>query len=87
MTEIVRRIALLLLDGISILLLVRAILSWFPGGGSRFEEIIYNLTEPVLMPFRRLMSRFRFARALPIDLSFLVCLLTIQLLTTLLLRY
>jgi uncharacterized protein YggT (Ycf19 family) len=45
------------------------------------------LTEPVLMPFRQLLSRFRFARVFPLDLSFLAAVITIQLLTSLLLRY
>ena len=51
---------------------VRAILSWFPGQGGTFERFIYAVTEPLLLPVRKLFDLFDIRPDLPIDLSFTV---------------
>ncbi len=51
---------------------VRAILSWFPGQGGTFERFIYAVTEPLLLPVRKLFDLFDIRPNLPIDLSFTV---------------
>ncbi len=43
----------LLTNILMILILVRVVLSWIPGGGSRLREIINDLTEPLLLPIRK----------------------------------
>ena len=55
-----------------ILLLGRAILSWFPGQGGAVERFIYGCTEPLLIPVRKLFDLFDIRPNLPIDLSFTV---------------
>lgn len=41
------------------LILVRCILSWLPfGRGNALVRFIYEMTEPVLYPFRRLLGGF-----------------------------
>jgi len=81
---IIQRTLFAILELASVLLFVRAILSWFPGSlGGRFYRFIYALTEPILLPFRRLFDRLGIGRNLPIDLSFLAAILFIQLLATL----
>ncbi len=50
----------------------RAVLSWFPGVGGRFEEFLYTITEPIIEPVRMLLDRFESVAGLPIDISFLV---------------
>ncbi|MBR6740729.1 MAG: YggT family protein [Clostridia bacterium] len=72
-----------MLDLISLALLVRALLSWFPEARqSRFYEIIYTVTEPILSPFRRLFDRLNIGRGFPIDLSFLAAVIVIQIICT-----
>ena len=55
-----------------ILIMIRVFLSWVPMNNN-FTELIYNLTEPVLKPFRDVLDKYL---NLPIDLSpllFIVC--------------
>lgn len=61
------------------LMLVRAILSWvMPDRSSRLWQILLALTEPVILPIRNLLSRFRFFQMCPIDLSFLAACLLLE---------
>lgn len=65
-----------LIDLINFLILVSAILSWFPiNGNSRLLNILFMLTEPVLAPARKLLYRFEFTRNLPVDFSPIVAML------------
>ena len=55
-----------------ILIMIRVILSWFPTHNN-FPELIYNVTEPMLKPFKDVLNKYL---NLPIDLSpllFIVC--------------
>jgi YggT family protein len=60
-----------------IVLIGRAILSWFPESGDSpltpVRRVLFVLTEPVLAPFRRLIPPVG-----GIDLSFLVAVLALQ---------
>ena len=63
------RIFDLLITVINTLILIRVILSWLsPSSSNGFTELVYNLTEPILRPFRVLlpMGNFRLDIA-PID--------------------
>ena len=62
---------------VDILILIRVLLSWFPMNNN-FTELIYNLTEPVLKPFRDVLDKYL---NLPIDLSpllFIVCIEAVE---------
>ena len=55
-----------------ILIMIRVFLSWVPMNNN-FTELIYNLTEPMLKPFKDVLNKYL---NLPIDLSpllFIVC--------------
>ena len=57
---------------IYILIMIRVLLSWVPMNNS-FSELIYNVTEPMLKPFKNVLNKYL---NLPIDLSpllFIVC--------------
>ena len=85
MTEIVRRIALGLIEMISTLMLVRAILSWIPPArNSKINEIICMLTEPFIMPFRLLFDKLGIGQGFFIDLSFMASIITLQIIAALL---
>jgi len=54
------------------LMLIRAILSWFPNlNESKFSYFLYQLTEPLINPVRKLLSKTRFAYSM-FDMSFLI---------------
>ena len=48
-----------------ILVMIRIILSWFPTNNN-LTDLIYNITEPMLKPFRDVLDRYL---NIPVDLS------------------
>lgn len=71
---VVYRFFTLIFEIVSIAMLIRAILSWFPivDPTSKFMQLIYTVTEFFIAPIRALMWRIPFVRSFPLDLSFLV---------------
>ena len=60
---------------------LRAILSWFiPEEGSALMGILVFISEIFISPVRLIMSRFRFVREAPIDISFMVAFLVLAVL-------
>ena len=66
-----------LLRILEFLLFARAILSWFSHGGSRLYEFLCMLTEPLIQPFRSLVSRIDAFRRCPLDIPFMLAFFTI----------
>ena len=66
---------------ITLLMFIRAILSWFPVAdrSSRFMSFLYMVTEAVISPVRRLLDRFEALKRFPIDVSFLATYLLLHL--------
>lgn len=62
----------LILTALQLAMLVRAIMSWFPGDSNKFENFLYAITEPLIFPVRKLFERFNWFQGLPIDISFFV---------------
>lgn len=70
----------LLIDGISLIMLVRAIFSWFPTENeSKLQRIAFFMTEPVIAPVRKFLWRMGWFQGLPIDMSFMVTYLLLTL--------
>ena len=66
-----------------LLLIARAILSWFPMvQGNAIDAFLYNVTEPVLAPIRNVIWKIPFLANMPIDFSILVAFLLIDVLRT-----
>lgn len=64
-------------------MLIRALLSWFPNGeGTKIGKIVYQLTEPIILPIRGLVSKSEIANRSMIDISFLVTLLILEMVKT-----
>jgi len=83
--QLFRQTVISLIELISILLLIRAVFSWFPTvRGGRVLEIIYMITEPVLLPYRTLFNRLAIGRGFPVDLSFLATMITLQIIAAVL---
>lgn len=64
---------------LEILLFIRAVISWIPGAeNNKFSEFIINITEPLLAPFRELVSRSAIGEGFFLDISFIVVLLILE---------
>ena len=62
-------------------MMARAILSWLPLDENPIEEFLYTITEPVVMPVRALLDRFFDTEAFPLDISFLVAMILLSILS------
>ena len=71
--------ALTLLDILNLAFLLRAVFSWIPMEENRFTEILYRLTEPIVLPFRKLLYKLNVLQGFPLDVSFLLAILFIGL--------
>ena len=58
------------LSVLQLAMLARAILSWFPSAPGKLENFLYAITEPLIMPIRKLFERLNWFQGLPIDMSF-----------------
>ena len=73
------------IDVILLAMLVRAIFSWFPPETEGvFQRMLFLITEPAIMPVRKIFARMGWFQGLPIDLSFmatsmLLCLISFAL--------
>ena len=67
---------------VDILILIRVLLSWFPMNNN-FTDLIYNITDPMLKPFKDFLDKYI---NLPIDFSPLLFLLCLQAVERILMR-
>ena len=67
------------------LLFARAIMSWFmQGRDSGIYEFLYMVTEPLILPFRRLLDGIAALRNFPFDIAFMLAFFTLELVLMLL---
>lgn len=77
-----------LISAFKMLMLIRAICSWIPQvRETRFYEIIFSITEPPLVPIRKLLNNISWVRRFPLDLSFLAFYLILEFTSSLLAFY
>lgn len=70
----------LLIDVICVLMLIRAIFSWFPTETEgKLQRIVFHMTEPVIVPVRKILWRMGWFQNLPIDMSFMITYLLLSL--------
>lgn len=62
-------------------LVVRVIIGMFSDGGGVVASFVYTVTEPILIPIRRKLDQIEILQDIPIDLSVLVAMLLLTLLT------
>lgn len=74
----------LILTALQLAMLVRAIMSWFPGDSNKFENFLYAITEPLILPVRKLFERLNWFQGLPIDVSFFITYLLLSVVLVLL---
>ena len=68
---LIRNTALALIGVLEIAMFARAIFSWFDQTGeSKISVFLYTVTEPLIIPVRRLFERMHWFEGLPIDVAF-----------------
>ncbi len=73
--DYLRRFLVLLLQALTFCILLRAILSWItPGQTNPITKILFQITEPILAPLRKILPQFGI-----IDLAPMVAFLILQL--------
>lgn len=83
--EFVRVFAEGIVTMLQIAMFVRAVMSWFPGGSdSVIGTVAYTVTEPLVIPVRKLLDRFESVKNFPIDMSFFVTFLLLSIIASLL---
>lgn len=86
---IIRELVYLFISVIQFAMLARAVLSWIPMGGDgkmgefldKLASFLYFLTEPIIIPFRKLFDKFDSLRSFPLDIPFFVAFLVINMIT------
>lgn len=72
-----------LINLLTILIVAQALLSWLPlGENSWINRFLTMMTEPVVAPIRKLLSRFEFTQEMPIDFSPMVAILALWVLSS-----
>ena len=83
--NLVKNIVLALLSVIDFAMLGRAILSWIdPMGDGPLASFLYSITEPIILPFRKLFQKLNWFAGSPLDMAFLFAMVSIMILQTLL---
>jgi YggT family protein len=82
---VVYTITLAVLRILEFMIFARAILSWFPAAReSAISNFFYVATEPVIQPFRSLLSHIRALQAIPLDFSVLLAFLALEIIQAML---
>jgi YggT family protein len=80
---VLANVVILLLSGIQLAMLVRAILSWFPIRDDNPILLFTTLiTEPIVAPIRALFEHFGWFRNIPLDISFFVAYILLSVVST-----
>ena len=69
---VVSNTVLMLLSIVDVALLIRAVLSWImPDGDGLIMDLLYAFTEPVILPFRKLIESRGWFEGSPIDMAYM----------------
>ena len=83
--NLIKNIARALLSALDIAMFGRAILSWIdPMSEGPLASILYTITEPIILPFRKLFEKMNWFVGVPIDMAFFCAMISIMVLQALL---
>lgn len=83
--NLIKNIALALLSALDIAMFGRAILSWIdPMSDGPLASFLYAITEPIILPFRKLFEKMNWFVGIPIDMAFFFAMISIIILQTVL---
>lgn len=78
--RILARLLNLCVSAAQILMLIRAVLSWFTSvPGNKFFDIVYYITDFLIRPVRYFMNKYNLIPRIPIDISFLIAFVLLEL--------
>ncbi len=66
------KFVLIFIEILSFAMFIRAILSWLTDGSGKFAQFLYVLTEPAILPVRKLLFKMNWLQNSPIDFSFTI---------------
>ena len=69
---------LFFIEILSFAMFIRAILSWFTDESSKLCRFLYVLTEPAILPIRKLLVKMNWLQNSPIDFSFTLTLFALM---------
>lgn len=69
-------------SAIFVLVFVRIVLSWMPNARNALTEFVWDITEPLLKPFRRFNPK-----GSPLDLSPIILIILVEVVRNLVLRF
>ncbi len=83
--NLIKNIVLALLSVLDFAMLGRAILSWIdPMEEGALSSFLYTVTEPIILPFRKLFEKLNWFVGSPLDMPFFFAMISIIILQTLL---
>lgn len=81
---ILKNLVLVLLDVLQLAMLGRAIMSWIDHGEGTVSGFLTFVTEPFILPIRRLCERMRWFEGSMIDMPFFLTMIALMVLQTML---
>ena len=83
--NLIKNIALALLSVLDFAMFGRAILSWIdPMADGPLASFLYAVTEPIILPFRKLFQKLNWFTGSPLDMAFFFAMISIIILQSLL---
>lgn len=83
--NLIKNIAIALLGVIDFAMFGRAILSWIdPMADGPLASFLYAVTEPIILPFRKLFQKLNWFAGSPLDMAFFFAMISIIILQSLL---
>lgn len=58
-----------LLDAVKLLLLIRCIISWIPNFRNSFTDLLYKITDPILLPAQKMLYSLMKGSYMMVDFS------------------
>ncbi len=65
-------ICIAMINIILMAMFIRAIISLFIRDNNPISNFLYSITEPVILPMRKLLEKFNFMSGIPLDIPFLI---------------
>ncbi|MBQ9416269.1 MAG: YggT family protein [Clostridia bacterium] len=78
--QVLARTVMVVLGLLQFALLIRAVLSWFTDEDNKISAFMTFITEPVILPFRKLFYKMNWFQSTPMDVPFLAAVLFLWLL-------
>ena len=83
---LIKQTLIVLTDVLSFALLVRAILSWIDQMGEfRISAFLFMITEPVILPIRKLCAKLHLFEGIPLDIPYMITIILLYVLQMMLL--